>query len=166
MVKKILIFSDSHGKNQEMEKIVKESKPDIVIHAGDYCCDIEELKEYIDYIVAGNNDFIGEHQIYFEIDGLRFFLTHGHSYIQSFCSPYDNSKKILNAIDNKEIDVIVFGHSHIESVEKIENVLVINPGSITSPRNKSKKKTYAIIEIENSKIINQDFNKIIKYIQE
>ena len=33
-----------------------------------------------------------------------------------------------------EVDILVSGHSHIAQLEKIKNVILVNPGSPTNPR--------------------------------
>ncbi len=34
-------------------------------------------------------------------------------------------------------DVVVYGHTHIESVDRVDGLLCVNPGSPTLPHNKS-----------------------------
>jgi putative phosphoesterase len=55
-------------------------------------------------------------------NGTRLFLTHGHIYNG------DNRPKL------KSGDVIVHGHTHIPVAEKMDDILVYNPGSITFPK--------------------------------
>ena len=76
---RVLLVSDSHGRNQNMEKVIRKVSPvDLLIHLGD----LEGSEGYLEAIapcpvemVAGNNDFfsrlprekvitIGRHQIF------------------------------------------------------------------------------------------------------
>ena len=59
---KILIVSDSHSRLDNLMKIWEKEVPDIVISAGDYSKDVEELsyvyESYKYYIVRGNCDYM------------------------------------------------------------------------------------------------------------
>ncbi|KFB07206.1 metallophosphoesterase family protein [Malacoplasma iowae] len=149
---KILIVSDTHGNISNLTKVINNNKYDYVIHAGDFCVGYSEIKKYVDYVVAGNNDFEGEKELFFEIDGIKFVLLHGE-YFDSFFDYSSRYKKMVDHYSDKNVDVIISGHTHIEYCELISNVLCINPGSLYLPRNHSRTKTYAELIIENKKII-------------
>ena len=61
---KVLLVSDSHGRNQNMEKVIRKVSPiDLLIHLGD----LEGSEGYLEAIapcpvemVAGNNDFFSK----------------------------------------------------------------------------------------------------------
>lgn len=55
-------------------------------------------------------------------NGKRLFLTHGHIY----------NKNNLPNINSG--DILISGHTHIPVIEKLNNILFINPGSITFPK--------------------------------
>jgi predicted phosphodiesterase len=49
-------------------------------------------------------------------------------------------------------DLIVCGHSHVESIKRYDNVLVINPGSPTFPHNYSAQPgTVAVLTLEENR---------------
>ena len=58
---RVLIISDSHGKNDDVKNVIKQAGPiDMLIHLGD----IERGPEYISslvqcpvYLISGNNDY-------------------------------------------------------------------------------------------------------------
>ena len=56
-------------------------------------------------------------------------LCHGHQYDVKW--GFDSLLKI--AKDNN-IDIVVYGHTHIPVYKKIDNIIFINPGSTTYPR--------------------------------
>lgn len=123
---KVGIISDTHGLlREEVIKILK--KCDFIIHAGDIGCKniLEDLKKIAPvYVVRGNNDLDNwaneiELSIYFKIGNLRFYLIHDRSDIKG---------------DIKDVDIIIFGHSHKYSYEKIGNTLWLNPGSCGKKR--------------------------------
>ena len=41
---KIVVFSDSHGAVSNMEDVMRREHPELVLHLGDLCRDIEEIQ--------------------------------------------------------------------------------------------------------------------------
>ena len=76
------------------------------------------------FVVRGNNDK-GEwanslsRELYFNIGDIKFYMIH-------------NIKDIPNNLKN--VDVIVFGHSHKYFYEVIDNISYLNPGSCGKKR--------------------------------
>ena len=85
-----------------------------------------------------------------DINGKRFFFTHGLKY------------NIDNLPDN--IDVIVYGHFHTGFIKQKDNVICVNSGSISLPKDNTKN-SYLIIDDNNIKLMDLDGNVIdrIKY---
>lgn len=75
----------------------------------------------------------------------RLFLTHGHIYNEN------NLPKL------REGDVFIYGHSHIPIATKKDNIFIINPGSITFPK-ENNPNSYAILEENVFKIKDVDGN--------
>ncbi len=131
-MKKILVITDSHSHFDKILKMVEKENPDIVISAGDYSRDAEELsylfKEKEFFIVNGNGDFFDrthEDEILIEIEGKKFFITHGHFY--GVKSSYDSLRK--KSLD-LECDITIFGHTHRTYLEKKEgHPILYNPGA-------------------------------------
>lgn len=119
-MKRIAILSDTHGLlRDEVKEELKHA--DIILHAGDINTQaiVDELKSYGTlYVVRGNNDKEWAknmpEQLNVTIEGLRFFIIH-------------NKKEIPK--DLKEVDIIVYGHSHKYDVNEESGVLMLNPGS-------------------------------------
>lgn len=144
---KYLIISDIHGSYYYLNKVLKifnEEKCDKIIILGDILYHgprndlpkeynpkkvISALNELSDKIIAikGNCDAEVDEMVlsfklnqnYFLNDSLRLYLTHGHHL------NFNNKDNIL------DVDVILYGHSHIHKIEKINNIFYINPGSIS-----------------------------------
>ncbi|MED0656019.1 metallophosphoesterase family protein [Anoxybacillus ayderensis] len=152
----VLIISDSHGLTTELQTIVSRHKQhvDAIIHCGDseLTSDHEALQHML--VVRGNCD----HERRFptdlveEVNGVRFFITHGHLY---------NVKMTLMNLYYKAKEVgariVCFGHSHIAGCEQIDDVLFINPGSIYLPRLR-REKTYAMLHIDETNITVHFYN--------
>lgn len=133
---KIMILSDSHRSKRSMEKIIPiiEEKIDLIIHAGDNFEDSRYLNEKtgVDCIaVTGNCDYERgvEDELEFELEGIKFFLTHGHKYGVKY-GPQTLAKEAANL----GVDVVIYGHSHEKYDDFIFGVRVINPGSLSQPR--------------------------------
>jgi putative phosphoesterase len=61
-------------------------------------------------------------------------------------------KRLRELGKENEADVVIFGHSHKELIDTSDKPFLLNPGSISLPRNRELQKSYAIIEIENSQL--------------
>ena len=134
------IISDTHGLLRE-EVINKLKTCDYIIHGGDINKKeiMDELKKIAPlFVVRGNNDK-GEwaedlpKELYFNIGEINFYMIH-------------NINEISNSLKN--IDVIVFGHSHKYFYEVIDNTTYLNPGSC-GKRRFSLPINFAIMTIEN-----------------
>ena len=89
---------------------------------------LRELKSYAPVkIVRGNMDDFGypEKEI-FRIGKLKFGLVHG-----SGIYPRGDEKQLYNLAKDMGVDVLVSGHTHVVSIKKIGDVLLLNPGSAT-----------------------------------
>lgn len=142
LYRKVLVFSDSHGNIDNMVKVIENFDKDVfaIIHLGDYADDVEdELRNlYTDklfYSIAGNNDFISsvaQDEEIIEINGHKVFLTHGHQY-----NVYFGIDKLYYKLNELGINIGLYGHTHRPSAFFENNTLILNPGSISSPRGSS-----------------------------
>ena len=152
-MKLFLIMSDSHGDFQCIKKIINQF-PSIqtIIHLGDYYRDSLLIKEsYPDkefFIVPGNCDAVKPgipYDIVLKSEEKRLLLTHGHRYeVKSGLGKLKNKA----ALDN--IDIVLFGHTHIPLIEKSSTCLLVNPGSAGYPRYDGPS-SYALLEIGNGR---------------
>lgn len=143
---KAIIFSDSHGSfNPMMKAIEKEGKVDLIIHAGDVIRDAEDLQAAYPRIavayVKGNNDWwdnsVPEDR-FFEFDGVKIFLTHGHNYGVKY-----SLAKLLQKGRETGADICIFGHTHSACNETTSGITLFNPGSTT--------RHYGILETDKEK---------------
>ncbi len=166
---KLFFISDIHGSLFYLKKSLEEfkkEKADYIIILGDQLYHgarnplpidynpkevAQLLNEFSDRIIAvrGNCDSeVDEMVLEFPImstystilyNGRRLFLTHGHIYNEN------NLPKL------KEGDAIIYGHTHIPKLEKKGNTYIINPGSITFPK-ENNPNSYGILENNTFKI--------------
>lgn len=149
---KIMVVSDTHGfiDNFRLAKR-KEGKVDVVVHCGDIEGDEGELQEIADcpvYMVGGNNDFFSglPRELEFTLGGRKVFLTHGHQYYVS-----TSGQVITREAMERGATIVMYGHTHRPVVEQQKNVLVLNPGSLTYPRQNGRKPSYIMLIIEEDK---------------
>lgn len=145
---KVLIVSDTHRRNENYFKVVEMHKPDMIIHCGDAEGAEYALTQAADcpvHIVLGNNDFFSElpREIVLEIEGKKVWVTHGHSYYVSM-----GTETIKKEAVARGMDLVIFGHTHRPVVEKDAEIIAINPGSLSYPRQDGRKPSYAIMETD------------------
>ncbi len=146
---RVLIVSDSHGRNDYVRQAVKQSGTiDALIHLGDVEADVTELQSMVagpSYIVAGNNDIgLGlPDTLNLNLCGRRIFLTHGHRYGVN----YDlNRLGLLGSLNH--MDIVMYGHTHFPYLDRGEDITLLNPGSLTYPRQKGRARTFMIMELD------------------
>ena len=145
---KILVVSDTHGRDERLEMAVEIEQPfDYLIHCGDVEgreIFIEALAECPCTIVAGNNYFFSDLPREEEIvlEGHRIMVTHGHNYGVSM-DLYGISEEAAD----RNCEIVFFGHTHKPVIEKKNGVLVINPGSLSFPRQEGRKPSYVVMEL-------------------
>lgn len=128
---KIIVFSDSHRDfNSMMKAIEKESNISMIIHAGDVLSDVEDLKimypQYNIVYVKGNNDLwdrSAPEDRFFEIEGVRIFLTHGHNYGVKY-----STAALAKKANELGADICIFGHTHQAFNEVSGSITLFNPG--------------------------------------
>lgn len=157
---KILAVSDTHRKNDNYFDVLKKEKPDLVIHCGDAEGSEYALTESAKCpvkVILGNNDFFSDlpRELEFEVGKYKIWVTHGHNYYVSM--GYADIHRVATV---RGKDIVLFGHTHRPVLEKRENVWLINPGSLSYPRQEGHKCSYAVLEIDN----NGEGNFEIKYV--
>ena len=148
---RILIVSDTHGYNEDFYEVLKKTgEPDLLIHAGDLQGLEKELPRLVKcdiQMVSGNNDFslsLKQEQV-FDVEGYRFLLTHGHRE-----GVYYGTDRLLYKAMQYEANVVVFGHTHKPVIEydNDSGIWLINPGSLTFPRQLNRKPSFILADID------------------
>ena len=145
---RVLIVSDTHGKHTGLDRALAEAgEIDVFIHLGD----VEGGEDYLEaavscekHIIRGNNDFFTDlpKEEEFYLGGQKVFLTHGHSYYVTLDPEY-----IWDEAQARQADIVMYGHTHRPFFAQKGGVTVLNPGSISFPRQENRKASYMIIEI-------------------
>lgn len=145
---KIMVISDTHGR---LDKVIKQynQNKDIqkIIHLGDYYKDAQKIKKLVDVeviAVKGNldNGFNETPNKIIQIAGHSIYLTHGH---------LEDVKSGLTKLYYKSLssscDIALFGHTHIPTKFQSEEIMLLNPGSLTVPRGGSRP-SFALLNFE------------------
>ncbi len=145
---RILIFSDSHGDARDLREVLLRH-PDItdVIHLGDGNRECESIaqafSDHTFYTVSGNCDFACTAPLtrLETFCGKRLMLTHGHHY--GVKGGYYN---IECAARERQVDLCLFGHTHVPFADYADGLYLFNPGSLRDGK-------YGIADISSAGIV-------------
>ena len=148
---RILVLSDTHGDNsrayQVFDKLKKESPVDLIIHCGDHYKDAIQMGERTGVPmvwVKGNTDGSFSDDDYTIVDTPcgNLLVTHGHMENVDF-----SMQNLYYKTMEKDCIGAIFGHTHRSAFTEVNGFYLLNPGSLTKPRDGSGG-TFAIIVAE------------------
>lgn len=146
---RILVISDSHGKNDDVKQVIEQvGEIDMFIHLGDIERGLDYIRGLVGcecHMVSGNNDYdiaLPDHDT-FLIGDKKVFITHGHRFYVG--SGVEHLRQY--ALDNG-YDIVMYGHTHVPFLEIGDEVTILNPGSISYPRQDGRKHTFTMIEVD------------------
>jgi putative phosphoesterase len=147
---KIIVLSDTHGNYPlAIRAIDQVSDVDYIIHLGDEMADasiIEDIAGATIIKVPGNCDpqTMVPRELQKTLAGKKFFITHGDRYYV---------KGGLGRLHRKALTerahVVLYGHTHVASVEIIDGIFFINPGCMAKGGGTG---SYAVISIQSGTI--------------
>ncbi len=147
---KALVFSDSHGRLDNLMKAVdRNPEYQAIFHLGDIGNDAPYLRSitpYPVYIVRGNCDYCSnlKESMVVEFGGKRIAMCHGNRYMG-----YGEGTDALRYFGLQEqADIVMFGHTHVPLLEDTGEIILLNPGSISKPRQDDRIPTYTVMEID------------------
>lgn len=147
---RILVCSDTHGDFYALNQAISEQpEAEIIIHLGDGAEEAEEMRAiYPDRMVIqvkGNGDFGSRYPLVDEylLAGKHVLMTHGHLY-----GVKTELYTLYLLAKEKNIDLLLFGHTHQAFQDYQNGLYVLNPGSL-----KGVNATYGIVDITQSGII-------------
>lgn len=150
---RILVFSDTHGRTAPMERVIMgEPRSKHIFFLGDTVRDAEKMQELfpdrIFHIVRGNCDFSPAYseEEYEEIDGVGIFYCHGHTY-----SVNSGEETLYKKGESLGAKIVLYGHTHCLSEHYRDGIHIVNPGSLSKPRDGAP--SYAMIETKRNGIL-------------
>ena len=140
---KIVVISDTHGDEEALRMVaMREYDADLYLHAGDVGLMGEGATTPF-AAVKGNCDFYSYPRDY------HTQTPYGPLYMRHY--PLD-SDGAYEAFAKKGWRIFIHGHTHTKECEKIGDLWVFCPGSISYPRD-GDKGSYLVIKIEPGQII-------------
>jgi len=142
-MKKLAVLSDTHAQTiaELSPTLIKAlSGVDLIIHAGDFIAVkvLTDLRAIAPVrAVCGNMDphelreLLPETDI-FTVENRKIGLIHGWG------RPWGLEQKVKSLFEN--VDMVIYGHSHTPFNEKVDGVLVFNPGTA--------RESFGIVEID------------------
>ncbi|MBQ6875937.1 MAG: metallophosphoesterase [Lachnospiraceae bacterium] len=150
---KILVVSDTHRRDENLWAVIRKEAPfDMMIHMGDSEGSEECFGDWVRsdsceiHVVRGNNDFFSRtpKDAEIEIGGHRAFLTHGHLYGVSM-----GTEILEDEARDRGVEIVMYGHTHKPHLEICaDGLLILNPGSLSYPRQSDRKSTYAVMNLD------------------
>lgn len=145
---KILVISDSHKQYENMDRAIEIEMPDRIFHLGDGegCEDyVEAVAQCPLEIVRGNCDFASDlpAEVVMRVGAHVVMLTHGHYYNVSF-----GPQMLAEVAKEKGVDVVLYGHTHVPLLREEGGITIMNPGSISYPRQSDRRPSYGVIEVD------------------
>ena len=152
---RIIVLGDTHIPKRAKElpsRLIEELKnAELIIHTGDWSSMevYEELRQFAEVKgVTGNveSDEVIEFfpkRTVIEAGGFRLGVIHGDG------TKWTTERRALEAFSEEQVDVILFGHSHIPYLRYHKKKLLINPGSPTDKR-QSPFKSFVILDIQDT----------------
>lgn len=176
-----LVISDTHGSTGAWEKVKKyfTSDIDFLIHAGDIyyfgprnpipdghapgllskelnslniplICAKGNCDSDVDQLVS--NFPLCDPFAFVFVYNKKIIVTHGHKYSRD---------SLLELAKQWKIDIVITGHTHTACLEKIDNIIFLNPGSCALPKNFP---GIGIINPDSVELHNLDDGSVIKKI--
>lgn len=150
----IIIVSDSHTHDDRLKTILTlYPHADLYLHCGD--AESNALPQFI--TIQGNNDWtydFDEEKV-ITVPNHKIFMTHSHRFpFHSRLQTMADKAKTLGC------DIVCYGHTHIAAIDHIDNILLVNPGSLWKSRD-GKAPSYAVMTIDSQGNIHTE----IKYYQ-
>ena len=117
----LLVLSDSHGRPDRMEEVIRRVRPDGILFAGDGLRDLSRAEVTAPlWAVAGNCDWLTSPVIVqgreltprteelVTVEGVRILLMHGHTY-----SVKGGLGSAVARAVQQEADLLIYGHTHL-----------------------------------------------------
>lgn len=159
---RLLVISDTHKHIGRVLRLLQGAhRFDGVIHLGDHIRDAEDIESITDLpvtAVTGNCDWWsdgGSANLVMECEGKRLYLCHGHMEHVKY-----GDQTLRQLIREEGYDMALFGHTHTASVSYEGDSVLMNPGSISLPRDGAP--SYGVIHIDERGSIHTNIVRIDK----
>lgn len=169
---RLLLLADTHVGDRARQlypsllQAIQAEQPDLIFHAGDVsrASALQELEKIAPvHAVQGNRDFLAGHRlpsaIHTKINGLHIVLTHGHinlwhyliNYLRLFLSGIRATRRSYEyrlARHFPQADIIIYGHTHLQSHDFHDGIRFLNPGAAYPQFTSRYNLQYMLLEID------------------
>lgn len=134
---RLLVISDTHGESANLISLLRVigSSVDGLIHLGDGSGDIDAAARYGSpmpptWCVRGNVDSD------WSVPPIRRIQAGSHTILAAHGQLYlgDSWQPFVDAAKKQAAQAFFFGHTHVPFLERMNGVLLLNPGSLSRPR--------------------------------
>lgn len=157
---KILVMSDSHGAYPVLQRVFeKYGEADLLIHLGDGEREVSrlvqthpELEKKL-YYLKGNCDT--GHLVFPTLPSLTLTLPFGHRIFAAHGDYYRvkyGTSRIKYEAESRKADIVLYGHTHVGECRYEDGIYIINPGSLSCPRD-GKKPGFVLLDVCKSGIL-------------
>ena len=151
---RIVVFADTHRDFFALNNAIKRNLDvDIFLHLGDGEKELKDVQAlYPDktfHFVCGNRDYGSSSPAskVIEVAGVKIYMTHGHE-----SRVHDGLDTLVQNAKLNGARIALYGHTHIYNTAYIDDVHVMNPGSLYSPRGR-RLPSYGVIDITDAGIV-------------
>lgn len=99
-------------------------------------CEIKKVKGNCDYY---SNNPVSD---VVEFGGNRIFITHGHNYGVDF-----GLDGLSYAAEENKCNIALYGHTHVPDSSIKGKIIIVNPGSVSRPRQLGGRPTYGVMKV-------------------
>ena len=146
---KILIFSDSHGKSENIIKAASlHPDAEYIVHLGDGAHDVTHFEKAVYIAVRGNCDMFSPYpfELIEKFDTVPVLISHGNRYfVKEGTSAYEAYAR------EKGVKVALFGHTHRKFLLYRDGLYLFNPGSISKYDDGGC--SYGIMNVKNGSVL-------------
>jgi len=153
---KLVVSSYVHGNKDALERILSfNPDADYFISLGDSELQLDYLLDLDIIPIKGNypRDAGLKYESEMVIKGKKIYMTHGHK-----IGVHKSLNKLLHKGFQEYYDIILYGHTHVAKVDKVNKMLVMNPGSVYRPRS-VEPASYLILNINDKSEVTYQFKE-------
>ena len=156
---KIIVISDTHGNYRNLKQVVLlHQDADMFIHLGDGETDLYQLfasepwAEQKFHCLKGNCDYRQDVRVFRTLTldlpyGHKIFAAHGDHFQVKF-----GTARIAYEARQNQADIVLYGQTHVSDCRYEDGLYILNPGSLSIPRD-GRKPSYALIDISEKGIL-------------
>lgn len=166
---KLLVVSDTHGNTEYLKTLVEKSKNkfDILIHLGDDSPDIDVIDRASFRIIKVPGVYEAvyalqgtKRRLIETFDGVKTLITHT---VKRHSNDLPNEPGPEELVHQNNVDLVLYGHTHIPDIKKVDSVLYVNPGHLKETDKRGCEPSYALVECNKGTCARQSSIKVNIY---